>query len=536
MSRIGKKPIAIPQGVKVALDGATVEGGGPQGQAEPVGPDRARCSMESQTARHRWPAARDHRNVRALHGLTRALVANMVHGVKDGFERKLEIVGIGYRVPAARARTCSSPSATRTRSSSRCPTASRPRSSGRSSITLRGADKALLGQTAAKLRALRKPDPYKGKGIKYADEAHPHEGRQEGGRQVMLTGSRRVEGRKIRHLPHPRAGARHGGAAAAGRVPEPESHLRPGGRRRRPGARWPRWTAGRRSFRRKAQAGGNVAAAKIVGELLAERAKARGIGAGRVRPRRLPVPRAREGPGRRGARRAASVLASRTTERSGGSADRSERAGAERPGGRHQPGGQGRQGRPAVLLHRAGGGGRRQGHVGVGLGKAHEVPGGDPQGGRARQEGSDPRAAQGHHDPVRDHRPLRRRRACSCKPAAQGTGVIAGGAVRPVLEAAGVQDILTKTLGTNNPHNVLKATMDAFRRLKRLQDLHAAPAPVAATATWQEAAGAKKKLKVTLVQSIIGLSARRRRRPSRRSACAGSATRSSTTTPRRSAA
>src|SRR4029434_5516073 len=95
MSRIGKKPIPVPQGVKVAVEGSTVRAEGPKGKLSQSIPSSLSVRVESNVLT--VARSSDHRTVRALHGLTRSLLANMVTGVKDGFERKLEIVGIGYR-------------------------------------------------------------------------------------------------------------------------------------------------------------------------------------------------------------------------------------------------------------------------------------------------------------------------------------------------------------------------------------------------------------------------------------------------------
>jgi large subunit ribosomal protein L6 len=168
MSRIGQQPIAIPNGVDVSIDGGHVAVKGPKGELEYtlVGGVSVSRNDDGLSVER----VDDTRSNRSLHGLQRTLIANMITGVSDGFVKELEIVGVGYRaqaqgpdkieiavgfshpvhVQAPPGVTFEVPQPTR--------------------ITVRGFDKQLVGQVAADIRKLRKPEPYKGKGIRYAGE------------------------------------------------------------------------------------------------------------------------------------------------------------------------------------------------------------------------------------------------------------------------------------------------------------------------------------------------------------------------------
>src|ERR1700731_594734 len=154
MSRVGRSPIAVPSNVTVTLSGATVNVKGPQGSLERQLPEGITVAQEGDTLVVSRPD--DERQHRALHGLSRSLVANMVSGVTEGFSKELEIVGVGYRA------TAKGPSSLELALGFSHPVPTR--------ILVRGIDKEKVGQVAADIRKLRKPEPYKGKGVRYANE------------------------------------------------------------------------------------------------------------------------------------------------------------------------------------------------------------------------------------------------------------------------------------------------------------------------------------------------------------------------------
>lgn len=168
MSRIGKTPIAVPGTVDVTIDGAFVTVKGPKGSLSRTVPGAISVRRDEGTLLVERP--NDERQNRSLHGLTRTLVSNMVVGVTDGFSKELEIIGVGYRAEALTptqlrlALGFSHPVLMEAPEgvTFEVPTQTR--------IIVRGIDKEVVGQVAANIRAVRKPEPYKGKGVRYLGE------------------------------------------------------------------------------------------------------------------------------------------------------------------------------------------------------------------------------------------------------------------------------------------------------------------------------------------------------------------------------
>ncbi|MFN9852268.1 MAG: 50S ribosomal protein L6 [Planctomycetota bacterium] len=169
MSRIGKKPIPVLDGVKVAIDGQTIHVEGPKGKLSYTHRDEVSVEFDQAGKELLVSRVSDDRFPRAVHGLTRALINNMVFGVKNGYEKKLEVIGVGYvvsikgkalnlrvgyanelQVPIPEGLTVTCPDQTH--------------------INVSGCDKQAVGQFAAHVRSLRKPEPYKGKGVRYVGD------------------------------------------------------------------------------------------------------------------------------------------------------------------------------------------------------------------------------------------------------------------------------------------------------------------------------------------------------------------------------
>jgi large subunit ribosomal protein L6 len=167
MSRIGKKPIAVPDGVTVSLGPGRVTVNGPKGELAQDVSTRMQIADDDGTLTVTRPT--DRGPDRALHGLTRSLIANMVEGVTDGFERRLEIQGVGYRAKLAGKALelnvgYSHPITVQ------APDGIEFEVPQPTQIIVRGIDKQLVGETAARIRRMRPPEPYKGKGIRYEGE------------------------------------------------------------------------------------------------------------------------------------------------------------------------------------------------------------------------------------------------------------------------------------------------------------------------------------------------------------------------------
>jgi large subunit ribosomal protein L6 len=167
MSRIGRIPVEIPAGVKISRDHSIIKVEGPKGKLSMDMPKGIDVVLGDKTAEVRRPS--DGRKERSYHGLVRTLLANMVKGVSSGFEKSLEISGVGYRAEVA-SNTLKLVIGFSAPVEYAIPDGVQIKVDKQVNIAVSGIDKQLVGRVAAEIRSLKKPEPYKGKGIKYAGE------------------------------------------------------------------------------------------------------------------------------------------------------------------------------------------------------------------------------------------------------------------------------------------------------------------------------------------------------------------------------
>ncbi|MGV3708345.1 MAG: 50S ribosomal protein L6 [Gemmatimonas sp.] len=179
MSRIGKRPIAVPAGVTVKIDGSTITVKGPKGELSRT--LHADIGLKQEGSEILVSRPSDEQNHKALHGLSRTLVANMVEGVTTGFKKVLEISGVGFKAEAKPYGMLLSLGFSHT-IPYHTPEGVKLTATNPTTLLVEGSSKELVGQVAAEIRSLRKPEPYKGKGVKYQGEVIRRKAGKAGGK------------------------------------------------------------------------------------------------------------------------------------------------------------------------------------------------------------------------------------------------------------------------------------------------------------------------------------------------------------------
>jgi large subunit ribosomal protein L6 len=179
MSRIGKLPITVPSGVTVSQDGSTVKVKGPKGELSHRLPAGVTMERDGDTLNIKRES--EETNHKSLHGLTRSLIANMVEGVTKGYTKQLEITGVGYKAEVKPYGLLLSLGFSHT-IEFKAPAGIKLTAPQPTAVTIEGSDKMLVGQVASEIRNLRPPEPYKGKGIRYAGEVIRRKAGKAGGK------------------------------------------------------------------------------------------------------------------------------------------------------------------------------------------------------------------------------------------------------------------------------------------------------------------------------------------------------------------